>query len=330
VSAPVAPSGVQAWGWSRTSSASSLSSRLVDASDGDASPARSSSLGSRPGSNGQGAGFTKKVSFADDLGMLLEQICFFHESSDTPPNLSPRLLRRYASVDNLVIATAGHGRSRLLKRSLSATQTSSLQQERPPDEVVTIPRLIANFPMPVADRSAYLDRIECACVSLESVRVLPVETRSGTSNGPPPVIDRLVGSVAVRNVAFDKAVTVRCTFDGWVSYVDVRAVYARSERVVRRPAGSLEFDVFEFSVNLPVRWRAVRSDRPRVELAVRYDVDHKTFWDNNDGQNYELVGALNASRLSRRHRDDDDDDSGTPCWTEFSGWNNVDTTCPYW
>jgi len=230
---------------------------------------------------------------------------------------------------SLQVARTG---SRLLKRSMSATQAPSLQHhEKPVDEVVTIPRLIANFPMPIANRSAYLDRIEAACVSLESVRVLPVETRSGTSNGPPPVIDRLVGSVAVRNLAFDKAVTVRCTFDGWVSYVDVRAVYARSERVIRRPVGStLEFDVFEFSVNLPVRWRAVRSDRPRVELAVRYDVDRKTFWDNNDGQNYELVGTLNASRhQSRRHHRDDDDDAA-PCWTEFSGWNNVDTTCPYW
>jgi len=199
------------------------------------------------------------------------------------------------------------------------------------EKVVNIPRLIANFPMPVANRSAYLERIDRECVSLESVRVLPVETRSGTLNGSPPVIDRLVGSVAVRNLAYEKSVTVRCTFDGWASYVNVRAVYARSERVVRREASSqslvsLEFDVFEFSVNLPVRWRALRGDRPRVELAVRYDVDGKTFWDNNGGQNYELVGTLNASRQSRFR----DDDHAVPCWTEFSGWNNVDTSCPYW
>jgi len=79
----------------------------VDTSDGDVSPAHSQrsslSLGSRPGSSNGGGGFTKKVSFADDLGMLLEQICFFNESSDTPPNLSPRVLRRYASVDNLMM-----------------------------------------------------------------------------------------------------------------------------------------------------------------------------------------------------------------------------------
>ena len=196
--------------------------------------------------------------------------------------------------------------------------------------MVTIPRLVANFPMPVANRSAYLERIDAECVSLESVRVLPVETGTGSSpNGAPPVIDRLVGSVAVRNLAFEKRVTARCTFDGWASYVNVRAVYARSEKVLRRSAPGeslvpLEFDVFEFSVNLPVRWRSMRGDRPRVELAVRYDVDGQTFWDNNAGQNYELVGTLNASRHAKLRND------LAPCWTEFSGWNNVDTSCPYW
>ena len=263
--------------------------------------------------------------------MLLEQICFFYETSDTPPNLSPKVLRRYASVDNLAKPSSFGSemvRGRI-KRSMSAS-LPSLQQESV-QKMVTIPRLVANFPMPVANRSAYLERIDCACVSLESVRVLPVETRPETVNGSPPVIDRLVGSVAVRNLAFEKTVTVRCTFDGWASYVNVRAVYARSERAIRRVEPSqamvtVDFDVFEFSINLPVRWRAIRGDRPRVELAIRYDVGGQTFWDNNAGQNYELVGTLNASGQSRFR----DDDRTAPCSTEFSGWNNVDTTCPYW
>ena len=65
--------------WSLASSAASSCSRLDAAagSDGDLSPThsvRSSLSGSRPGSNGAGGGLTKKVSFADDLGMLLEQV----------------------------------------------------------------------------------------------------------------------------------------------------------------------------------------------------------------------------------------------------------------
>jgi len=198
--------------------------------------------------------------------------------------------------------------------------------------VVNVPRLIPNFAMPVANRSAYLERIDRACVSLESVRVLPVESGSGTPNGSPPVIDRLVGSVAVRNLAFEKRVSARCSFDSWASYINVRAVYARSERVVYRPApdqpqSSLEFDVFEFSINLPARWRATRGERPRMELALRYDVDGKTFWDNNDGQNYELVGTSNTSTSRSILRDDQ---YVSPCWTEFSIWNNVDRSYPYW
>jgi len=317
-------SSSQEWNSSRTSSSSSH----LEAFDGDLSPplsVRSSLSGSRRGSNGTG-GLTKKVSFADDLGMLLEQICFFYESSDTPPNLSPRVLRRYASAENLTSPNSSFGsvsgRNRVKRMSASMPTLH---------DIVTIPRLIPNFSMPVASRSAYLDRIERACVSLESVRVLPVEG-GGTPNGSPPVIDRLVGSVAVRNLAFEKSVTARCTFDAWVSYVNVRAVYARSERVVHRSVpgqslGTLEFDVFEFSVNLPVRWRTLRGERPRVELAIRYDVDGKTFWDNNDGQNYELIGTSKPSTALSKLRDDD---YVLPCWTEFSGWNNVDTSCPYW
>ena len=332
------------WNWSRgTSPAASSSSSTCHrkTSDSDVlSPSsrshRSSLSGSRPasggssGSGGSGGGLTKKVSFADDLGMLLEQIQFFYESSDTPPNLSPRVLRRYASAESLLAVppksswelTAMQSRS---KMRLSASMPL-LQQ--PDNGLVAIPRLVPNFAMPSADRPSYLERIERACVSLESVRVLPVESPppGGAVSGSPPVIDRLVGSVAVRNLAFEKSVTARCTFDGWASYFNVRAVYARSERVAR-PSGAIEFDVFDFSVNLPVRWRTVRGDRPRVELAIRYDVAGQTFWDNNDGQNYELVGTSNTSPTRSRLRYDD---YVAPCWTEFSGWSNVDTSCPYW
>lgn len=315
------------------SAASSSSSSRLEASDSDLSPThsvRSSLSGSRPSSSGTSGGLTKKVSFADDLGMLLEQVRVFQESSDTPPNISPRVLRRYASVENLStpFGSAEFKLGRGWSQRLSASMPS-LQQA-----VFTVPRLLPNFSMPSANRSAFLERVDRACVSLESVRVLPVESGPATTlNGcPPAVIDRLVGSVAVRNLAFEKSVTARCTFDGWASYVNVRAVYARSERVARRSAtgqplgGGLEFDVFDFSVNLPVRWRTVHGDRPRAELAIRYDVGGQTFWDNNYGQNYELVGTYDSSTWSRYP----DDSHVTPCWTEFSGWKNVDTSCPYW
>ena len=323
----------QEWNWSRTSSRASSSSHL-DASDGDLSPPqsfRSSLSGSRPGSGSGPGGLTKKVSFADDLGMLLEQICFFHESPDTPPNLSPRMLRRYASADNLASPSNSSLGSNLARSRLKRMSASLPSLQEFGDGTMIVPRLIPNFSMPVANRSAYLERIERACVSLESVRVLPVENGPKPLNGTPPVIDRLVGSVAVRNLAFEKSVTARCTFDGWASYANVRAVYARSERVARRsesgqPVGSLEFDIFEFSVNLPVRWRAVRGDRAHVELAIRYDVDGQTFWDNNCGENYELVGTSNTSARSKFR----DDGYISPCWTEFSGWHDVDASCPYW
>jgi protein phosphatase 1 regulatory subunit 3A/B/C/D/E len=338
---------------------SETSSPTSPSPDGFASAGKSAMAGHRR------RRLTKKVSFADDLGQLLEQIKVFSESSDTPPNISPRIIRRHHSVESLDFKPDSIANG-IRRRISPPTQHSSPFFRSTSEAAVSCAnhfpaiRLTPNFAMPIADRSYYLDRVDRLCVSLESIGA-PVEdltatrcARCGCLASANPSSRRLVGSVGVKNISFEKTVTVRASFNGWLTHVDVHAVYARSERAERcagarghdgdRPRDVLPFDVFEFSVNIPAQQlqRAVASGRGRlrVEIAICYEAAGQKFWDNNDGQNYEMIGLI-ESRV---------DPSSTPSlglnttdaivfgrgasaqrnWSEFSSWNAVDETCPYW
>ncbi len=81
----------------------------------------------------------------------------------------------------------------------------------------------------------------------------------------------VLGSVTVRDIAYDKAVTIRYTTDNWLTFDEETATYARSE------ANGLER--WAFSLQLPV-------EATEVEMVVSYEVDGVTYWDNNLGRNY--------------------------------------------
>jgi len=103
------------------------------------------------------------------------------------------------------------------------------------------------------------------------------------------------GTVLVVNLAFEKRVTVRCTFDFWRSSVDVPAVYVTSNC----PSGA---DLFAFEVE-PSRTALAdpqatpprRSSGGRFEFAVRYQyraqsgAEWTERWDNSHGHNYQLL-----------------------------------------
>ena len=102
------------------------------------------------------------------------------------------------------------------------------------------------------------------------------------------------GTVLVTNVAFEKRVTVRCTFDFWRSFVDVEAVYVTG--------GCPGTDLFAFEVQPDVTPPV--TDRPsprrsggRFEFAIRYqyrahsDAVWTVRWDNNNGRNYQMLAS---------------------------------------
>ncbi|OAA56217.1 protein phosphatase regulatory subunit [Niveomyces insectorum RCEF 264] len=92
----------------------------------------------------------------------------------------------------------------------------------------------------------------------------------------------LHGSIAVLNLAFSKSVVCRFTLDYWKTTSEVAAEY--SAEVVPRVAPQ-GHDRFIFSIKL--------SDLANLEsktmyFCIRYNVGGQEFWDNNNGNNFQL------------------------------------------
>lgn len=119
------------------------------------------------------------------------------------------------------------------------------------------------FPQPASDYVAFRRKLDQDSVSLENVIVRESE-------------QCVIGTVKVRNLAYDKEVIVRASSDCWSTYEDVHCTY------VEQPgsSGPLNlYDTFRFRFALPVT-----SDT--IEFCVRYRTEGKESWDNNEAKNY--------------------------------------------
>ena len=97
----------------------------------------------------------------------------------------------------------------------------------------------------------------------------------------------ILGTVLVRNIAFDKAVTARFSFDGWCTTSEVSAAW--KEGIGAVIGGRTEWDRFKFTIWLgDLALDEDKGSSRRLELAVRYRVPNKghEVWDNNGGRNY--------------------------------------------
>ncbi|KLO18168.1 hypothetical protein SCHPADRAFT_132116 [Schizopora paradoxa] len=123
------------------------------------------------------------------------------------------------------------------------------------------------------------------------------------------------GTVSVKNIAFEKQVVVRFTFDGWQTTSEVGArwkescvppsppmlsfststssFFAPNESTVREPPPT--YDRFEFSIKLTDM--LLRIDEKTLVLAIRYNSGGREMWDNNDGQNYRAVFEKRSSTI---------------------------------
>lgn len=124
--------------------------------------------------------------------------------------------------------------------------------------------------------------------------VMRVQNMPGVVNGQADLTmqeikmteDRNIGgSIRVRNLAFQKWVAVRFTFDSWQTTSEVAARYATTE--------DSEFDIFAFTIKLTDMLS--RIEEKTLVLAIHYRVNGGDVWDNNGGQNY----VTNFSRTPR-------------------------------
>lgn len=242
----------------------------------------------------------KRVVFADDRGRPLTQVRVMSEPSNVPPLWSTAYL---------------------------AGVTGGLLRTKIDDEPVdTIPPWQVTFPQPASDYLAFRRKLDQENVSLENVIVKESE-------------QCLVGTIKVRNLAYDKEVIVRASIDSWKTHEDVHCTYVEQPGA---PALIL-YDTFRFRLTLPLKSNI-------IEFCVRYRTDGKEYWDNNEGKNF-IVSKQQETRAPAKRYDiitnncegltgngvreaspriTDATRANVRTWSEFASWHHLANDAPYW
>ncbi|KAF7235955.1 Protein phosphatase 1 regulatory subunit 3E [Varanus komodoensis] len=198
---------------------------------------------SREASRSRSPGTRKRVRFADSLGLELTSVRQFW------PNDLPQVPERVHAQ---------------LRRDSLSHFAPCLPFCPPAKDPLSLRCLLEpTFPDPLT-MPDFLPRLLAQCVLLEGARA------EGAC---------VSGTIRVLNLAFEKRVSVRYTWDAWGTHREVRASYAAPAGRGRDHA-----DRFAFQLPLPVPLP------PGVflEFALCYLVGGKEYWDNNHGRNYTL------------------------------------------
>lgn len=102
---------------------------------------------------------------------------------------------------------------------------------------------------------------------------------------------RVLGFVRVKNVSFEKRVSLRLTYNDWETHEDVMCEFYSPQ-----VSGRQNFDKFQFCFPLSI---ASNKD-VKIQFAIYFKSDAGEFWDNNFGQNYSLgVKEIAATSTSK-------------------------------
>ncbi|XP_068006145.1 protein phosphatase 1 regulatory subunit 3D [Melanerpes formicivorus] len=101
------------------------------------------------------------------------------------------------------------------------------------------------------------------------------------------------GTIHVHNIAFEKMVSVRYTFNQWKSFCELCAQWHSS---IPEKNGQNQVDVFTFFLHVPPFLLQLCSV---VQFAVRYQVNGQEYWDNNRGKNYSLTCWTHPLKMPR-------------------------------
>ncbi|VVC45297.1 Immunoglobulin-like fold,CBM21 (carbohydrate binding type-21) domain [Cinara cedri] len=194
----------------------------------------------------------KKVVFADDRGLSLTQVRLMNEPSNQPPKLLT--VQQYLNQQS---AAPAMGAGVALNKHM-ADQLWHLR-----------------FSQPASNYLDFRNRLDTNNISLENVIVKWPD-------------HRVVGTVKVRNLSYDKEVFVRYTEDRWVTHRDALCTYVQQNITAMNANGSCSvapapvqniYDTFSFCLQLPTSATA-------MEFAVCYKNVEFECWDNNDNKNY--------------------------------------------
>lgn len=92
----------------------------------------------------------------------------------------------------------------------------------------------------------------------------------------------LIGSIAVANLAFQKAVVCRFTFDYWKTTSEVGAEFHHEIRPKETETGH---DRFQFTIKLS---DIANLESKTLYFCIRYNVNGLEYWDNNDNVNFQV------------------------------------------
>ncbi|XP_008939757.1 PREDICTED: protein phosphatase 1 regulatory subunit 3C-B-like [Merops nubicus] len=173
-------------------------------------------------------------------------------------------------------------------------------------------RYVLDFPQPSADYVTFRSRLHSNLVCLENCLI---QDRA------------LSGTVKVRNIAYEKKVVVRITFDGWKSFRDLPCQYMHSTY------GSADTDIFSFELALP----KPSLSRRATEFCIFFQCGQKTHWDNNQGRNYRIcpVGMSRPPSQCVKSASGAWEHLGTTraaalVLSHLQTWHRVEAQAPYW
>ncbi|KAG0668845.1 hypothetical protein C6P45_004328 [Maudiozyma exigua] len=99
--------------------------------------------------------------------------------------------------------------------------------------------------------------------------------------------NKLIGYLIVNNLAFEKYIEIKFTFNNWLNIHYVNASY---NKTISENFDQFKFVIdinsFKFFLNLK---NLLAKDFLNMELCCRYDVRHETYYDNNNYNNYKIT-----------------------------------------
>jgi len=171
--------------------------------------------------------------------------------------------------------------------------------------VTEIPPLKLNFKQPASDYISFREKINKNCVCLENVILKDYN---------------LLGTVKVKNISFEKKVTIRFTHNSWKTTTDIPCKYVSL-------TGTMDIDTFSFEIKIPPNFNPT----DKVEFCICYEAASQQFWDNNDNQNYSVsANDVYSSREQEGSSIFSLDLFEKTDWGTYSSWNSLDTSVPYW